>query len=82
MTLDGRTRLQFNILVTKSATMSHLTNFKEGSILPILWVEAVSILSIAGFILFLLLVFPTLQLCVCIFHNTVAGFSLLEFEVS
>lgn len=39
VTLDGRNRMQFNILVTKSATMSHLANFKEGSILPILWLE-------------------------------------------
>jgi len=49
--LDGRNRMQFNILVTKPATMSHLVNFKEGSILPIVWVEVVSIISIAGFIL-------------------------------
>jgi len=40
VTLDGRTRLQFNILVTKPTTMTHLANFKDGSILPILWVEA------------------------------------------
>jgi hypothetical protein len=39
VTLDGRTRIQLNILVTKPATMSHFTNFEEGSILPILWFE-------------------------------------------
>jgi len=31
--------------------MSHLANFKDGSVLPILWFEAVSIPSIADFIL-------------------------------
>jgi len=40
VTLDGRTRIQLNALVTKSSTMSHLVNFKDGSILPILWAEA------------------------------------------
>jgi len=51
VTLDGRTRLQLNVLVKKPATMNHLVNFKDGSILPIIWFETVSIPSIAEFIL-------------------------------
>jgi hypothetical protein len=45
MPLDGRSRFQVNMLVRKSDTLSQLANFKDGSILPIFWFEAVSIPS-------------------------------------
>jgi hypothetical protein len=51
VTLDGRTRMQLNFLVTKSSTLSDLVDFKDGAIVPILWAEAVSIPSIADLIL-------------------------------
>lgn len=51
MSLDGRNRFQLNILVNKPATLSRLVSFKDDTILPIIWVEAVSILSIADLIL-------------------------------
>ena len=45
MPLDGKSRMQVNMMVRKSNTLSQLATFKDGSILPIAWFDVVSIFS-------------------------------------